>query len=57
VRVREEESRLLGEALKAACVVAGIKAETQRKLGAALRNELALLEAEPVPASHRVLPG
>lgn len=44
-RVQETQYRILGEALKNACVAAGIPETQQRKMGAALRTELAALES------------
>jgi hypothetical protein len=55
VAIQEQQTRLLGEALRAACLSIGMKETQQRKLGTALRQELAVLEAEPVPVRHKVL--
>jgi hypothetical protein len=55
VAIAETQTRLLGEALKAACLAIGMKATQQTALGSALRSELAVLEAEPVPVRHKVL--
>lgn len=47
-RVQEIQVSILGEALKAACAAAGLSAGTTRKLGAALRDELATIEGTAV---------
>lgn len=47
-RVAEGQVQLLGEALKAACVAAGITGEQQKQLGAALRTELATIEGTAI---------
>ncbi len=47
-RVAEGQVQLLGEALRAACAVAGITGEQQKQLGAALRQELATIEGTTV---------
>jgi hypothetical protein len=55
VAIQEQQTRLLGEALLAACRVIGMAETTQRKLGAALRQELAVLEVAPVSVNHKVI--
>jgi hypothetical protein len=53
--IKETESRLLGEALLAACIAIAMPKEQQIALGDALRTELAVLEAEPVSTNHKVI--
>jgi hypothetical protein len=55
VAVQEQQTRLLGEALKAACLAIALPAKWQKQLGSALRSELAVLEVEPVSVNHKVL--
>jgi hypothetical protein len=55
VALRETQTRLLGEALKAACLAIGMEQTQQLKLGAPLRSQLAVLEVEPVSVNHKVL--
>lgn len=47
VRVAEAQVTLLGQALANAADVAGLSPEVKRRLGAALRDELAKIEATP----------
>lgn len=47
-RVQETQMAMLGEALQAACVAAGLSQNTQRRLGSALRTELATIEGTAV---------
>jgi hypothetical protein len=49
VRVAEVQVTILGNALQRACDTAGIDEATKRRIGAALRSELAAAQAQPQP--------
>jgi hypothetical protein len=49
VRVAEAQVTILGNALQRACDTAGIDDTTKRRIGAALRDELAAAQAQPQP--------
>jgi hypothetical protein len=50
IRVAEAQTTLLGEALSRAADTAGLSAAMRRRLGAALRDELAQVQAKPQTA-------
>lgn len=49
VRVAEVQVTILGSALQRACDIAGVDEAMKRRIGAALRDELAAAQAQPQP--------
>lgn len=49
VRIAEAQVTLLGNALSRACDTAGLSAPMRRRVGSALRDELAQVQAQPQP--------